>query len=250
MSWGDIKEWQTLIAASVALVAAWLTVQGARKATIRQIDAHRDEVTRQIKAQRDEAEARRQREFKAALAVLPGDLAEISHYLRDCAEAAGDALRMLRGNIEKKPVELPQLPYRVTENLRLLIESLDEADAAAVAELLRCYQIQYSRLSSELKAFNRPERLGPHRVMTPQNLESTFEKTVELQMLVNNIFDFAREKTDHVPPRPSAPDSLFSAIFQLDVYDLLSQEHRQDLLSKLGTDEGSAEWKKGSSKPR
>jgi hypothetical protein len=238
VSWSDIKEWQTLIAALVALVAAWLTVQGARKLTTQQIAAHRDEVSRQIKAQRDEAQARRQREFGAALAVLPGDLAEISHYLRDCAGAAGDALRMVRGDIEKKPVDIPQLPYRVIENLRLLIASLEAADAAAVAELLRCYQIQYSRLSSELKAFNRPERLGPRRVMTPQQLERTFEKTFELQMLVDNMLYFAREKTDHVPARHFTPDSLLSAIFQLDVYDLLSQEHRQDLLSKLGTDQG------------
>ena len=178
--------------------------------------------------------------------MLPGDLAEISHYLRDCAGAAGDALRMTRGDIEQKRVDIPQLPYGVIDNLRLLIVSLDEADASAVAELLRCYEDQHSRLSSELKAFNRPERLGPHRVMTPQNLELTFEKTFELQMLVNNMFYFAGEKTDHVPPRRFAPDSLLSAIFQLDVYDLLSQEHRQDLLSKLGTDKANADRKKGS----
>jgi len=167
---------------------------------------------------------------------MPADLSSIIQYTHDCADTVGIAIQLLRNKEKRKDLTCPKLPDRVIGNLQQLIEQLDDQGADSIADLLSCYQIQYSRLSSELGRFNSPERLGTHRIMTEQNMEFTLEQTVKLFLLAESMFKFARRVEENIPEPKFNREQVNNAINILELGDVISDEYSERLLSLLADD--------------
>ena len=169
-----LKEWQTLVAGLLALAAAIIA-------------------WRQLNFQRQESESRRRRREMAYRAVLPVDLATFMDYLEDCYEAAVIALQMMRPEgAGSETFNIPKLPDRLIPNLQNLIEQLDKHNADAIAEILKSYQLQNSRLRAALENFNSEN--------SDAAIEATFQDTVRLWLLVDGVFPFSRDEEKTIPP--------------------------------------------------
>ena len=233
LSVDNLKEWQPLVGALLALVAAFLTIV----AILKQVRSQREDVDRQLKAAADSNEEHRKRKLLASRAVLPADLSAMSAYVRDSAEVAANALLMLRNQQQRQHLSLPVMPERVLSNLQRLIENVDREDAEALSDLLKCYQIQNSRLVGEIQDFNEPKRLARERVMTEQNIEHTFDETLRLSLLIDNALAFARRSADHISaPRFSAA-SVANNLSVLGISDLISDICRNRIMKQLATED-------------
>jgi hypothetical protein len=222
---GWVYNWQTLIGAIVALVAGVLAYLAVR---------------RQTNAQIRDATDRRLRIARSYRAVLNQDLSSIWDYTKQCADVARSALETLQAEKrdflhrrQRDHFRCPELQSQVSDHLRQLIENLDDHNATQVADLVGCYQIQRARLTDVLDYFNYPEgrRDGVRRILTTDNVESTFEQTVALRMRASGMFDFARRKSEVISSKFTS-DDVTSAMRTLDIFDVLSQEYR-DLLVRI-----------------
>jgi len=220
-----LKEWQTLTAGILALLAAGVTVG----VMMRQV--HLQKI--QTDKTRQESEDRRQRRLAACRAAMPADLSSILGYTHDCAHIIGTALKILRKEEERRELACPTLPERVIGNLQQLVEHIDREGANAIADLLSCYQVQYARLSAELGYFNSPHRVGRHRIMTEDNIEFTVEQTVLLFLLAESMFDFARRKAEKIPQRNFDETRVANALNVLELSDVVSSKYQDDLMNLL-----------------
>lgn len=228
-----MKDWQTLTTGILALFAAGATVA----VMMRQVRIQKTQLDSQIR----ESEERRRRRLMACRAVLPADLSSVCRYARDCALVVGTALQMLRGIEERAPLSYSSLPDRVSANLQNLIEQLDDENADAIADLLACYQVQYARFAGEIDNFNAPNRQGVHRITTENNIEFTVERTVRLYLLAENMFGFARNLVEEIPPPDFNEEKVAHALMALELDDVISREYREGLLRLLveGRDRGA-----------
>ena len=210
----ELKDWQTLIGAVLALGAAFFTIQAMRSTT-----------DKQLQAQKDEAKQQRERRLLACLAVMPADLSAIVQYAKNCAERSLTIRAAVAARAEdREQLECPLLPERVIANLQMLIEHLDEDNAKAVADILPCYQVQRARLDDLIDIYNRPNRNGTRHLLGVDNVDFTFEKTLELHLRATTAFDFARQKTNQVPVPPYTQDTVTNSLVLLDLVDVLPKE--------------------------
>lgn len=208
------QEWQTLIGALLALVAAYFTIRAMRSTT-----------DKQLQAQKDEAKQQRERRLLACLAVMPADLSAIVQYAKDCAERSLTIRAAVAARAEdREQLECPLLPERVIANLQMLIEHLDEDNAKAVADILPCYQVQRARLTDLIDTYNRPIRNGTEYLLGEHNVEFTFEQTLELHLRATTAFDFARRKTDQIPVPPYTRETVANSLALLHLTDVLPRE--------------------------
>ena len=209
-----LKDWQTLIGAGLALVVAVATILTMWSTT-----------NKQLKAQKNEAKKQRERRRLACRAVMPADLSTIVQYAEGCAELALKIREIVNTRAERQELECPLLPERVIANLQMLIEQLEEENANAVAELLSCYQVQRARLNGLIETYNHPDRFGTWRLLTIDNVDFTFEQTLELHLRATTAFDFARRKTDQIPVPRYAQETVENSLAALHLANVLPDEY-------------------------
>lgn len=218
-----LKEWQTLVAGLLALIAAIATVW----ILVCQLRLQKS----QLDALQDAAREIQRRKLLACRAVLPADLSAIMKHAEECARTVGIALRMLRREQDRESLATNTLPDRVVGNLQALIEQLNEPDAEKIADLLACYQVQLARLNGELALFNNPDQLGVTRIITEENMEFTLEKTVELFLIAESMFSFARREVHEIPEPQFNQDNVSHAVMRLRLENVIS-DRCEDQLSR------------------
>ena len=203
-----LKEWQTLAAGLLAVIAAIVTMCV---------------VWKQLKFQKWQFDERLRRRQLACRAALPADLSTIMGYLRDCSCAVTTALQKLEQK-ERTAIESPRLEDRVIRGLQDLIEHIvDERNAEALAEILRIHQIQYSQFSRMLDIFNHPNRNGIIRITTKQNIEDVVPCIVKLYLHVESALPFSRNEVETIPKLQIREEDLDHALFALELSDLISE---------------------------
>lgn len=224
-----LYKWQTLTGAVIALAAAVLTVCVMHVNT-----------SRQLRAQAQADDESRKRRLRACRAVMPADLSAIVTYTEECGKVSAEMFNAVRDDTSRDPVVCPQLPERVVANLQMLIEQLDTVEADALADMLACYQVQHARLSSLVETYNHPHRFGRHTILTTDNVEFTFEQTVELHLRAAGAFDFARRRGDAIKTPPYTAKEVASTLANLEIADVLTTDYSAFLFRTYGPPDPAA----------
>lgn len=220
-----IHEWQTLITGVFAIAAAFY---GAKF------------VYRQTEQDRTFEDQRRDGKLFATRAMLPFILSEYADYCDGCAEELdrlrshckpGTSLDTAAG-----PVCFPSVPSSATERLIAFIEAAHGEPRERAASLLRCIQVQASRLSSIRASISGSRRI--HLIIVKHNLNSYLVDTAVIYAISVSIFEYARGAADNVAPPPSV-DKISTCLNLLgfdssthpDVYEIVTQvvRHRNSL---------------------
>ena len=217
-----LKEWQTLAAGVLALIAAvgaawvaWLTLNYQRKESAR---LHSGRV-------------------RARKAFLPVDLQIFTEYLQECYEIAAK-IRCARLYAERRDtinlhaLETPCLPDRIMANMQTLIEHLDEDDASILLTVVQVYQIQNARFHDKLK--QRDETWTTR--ITWLDFHETCRDVVFLHVLIGNIWPFARRKKEKIQPLKFSEEEVKNSILVLEnglsSTDLRIDPSREDKVQK------------------
>ncbi len=222
-----LDRWQTLIGALLALLAG----AGAVWA-----------IWRQTRAQMRETRDRRLRLARSFRAVMPEDLKIIITYTRRSAAVQAFILRFIqaedRGNVhgERDQKAYPELPERTLDNLRHLVENLNDTDCDYVADLIGCYQIQNSRLAQLVEDFNNPSRLERTNPTTEDWVVITIRSTVELHLLAAQMLPFARRQITSIRPPDFGTQAVHNAFIALELDQVLSPHAQNRIIRELGGD--------------
>lgn len=179
-------QWETLVGGALALVAAWFTVKAIRAQIAQADQAHR------------EAWERRHR---AARAVLPMALNEISEYSSSCIRTLWELRSLFNSNgtrgsrLLAKKIAIDPLSENAISVLRECIESGPAAFAEAATELISRYQIHRSRLLGRLHSMWLSD---PTRIVFWANIESDMADAAEVGALALCLLPFARGDSEHV----------------------------------------------------
>ena len=207
-----LKEWQTLVAGMLALIAAI----GAARAAMRAARAAKE----QLNFQHEESASRQRRRAQACRAVLPVDLAAFMDYLEKCYRVAVMARRALRSYEENrgpaKPtleaLEMPRIPDRIIANMQVLIEHLDEYNADIITKVLRVYQVQNARFEDALQF----AKENCDSASAPFDMDETFKYTVFLFLLIENMWRFSRDEEEKIPPFIFSEEKACNALHVLE----------------------------------
>ena len=212
-----LKQWQTLAAGVLALIAAGAAARAAWK---------------QLDFQREESESRRRRRARACLAVFPLDLSVFINYLKECHKVAVRTRHDLRSYWETQEIsfkeavivrKMPSGPDRAIANMQFLIEHLDEYNADIIAKVLRVYQVQRTRFEDALQSAKETRDTESD----PEIMDQTFKDTVFLFLLIENMLPFAREEKARISPFTVSEKLASRALYQLEMN--LPVEKRTDL---------------------
>ncbi|WP_442577591.1 hypothetical protein ACSBOB_18645 [Mesorhizobium sp. ASY16-5R] len=175
--WCDIYrfvlDWQTLLSAILALVAAWATIQAMRQQSDEEKRRHDEQI--------------RRREM-AARALMPEALSGMADYARETGQ-------YLTGQI----TDLPATPADSIAALKSAIEHIDTQAALKTFELVSWYQVQRARNASEILSPSNP------------NIGERMYDIVLVHAYVNNLFDYARNESPTVEEKPPTRDQMFTA---------------------------------------
>ena len=176
-------EWQTLIAGTIALVAAWLTIRTIKNQIRLQKSQIDDEKRRHADVQRSK--------MWAARAELPDALSALCNYSERC-------VRHLMG-----ADGLDQMPDTAADAISVVkscVEYIDSESAKKLFELIVHYQIHNSRLSDYRRTDNPTE-----------NAERMYD-TVYLRAPVNRLFEYERNNVEVVPNAELSHEDVMSAL--------------------------------------
>lgn len=163
---GMIKEWQTLVAGILALIAAYLTVRAIKQ---------------QIKLQQDQFDKIQTRKRWMTRATLSDALAGVTSYCQSVVKIINAPRAM--------PIDRPSTEIDV---LKAAIEHSNHHAAERIYQLTNKYQIQIARLEGFL---NTRSADCPRTHDIPMLMLNV----AELQALTNSLFDYARNKSDDGP---------------------------------------------------
>ena len=220
-----VHEWQTLITGVFAIAAA---VYGAKF------------VYRQTEQDRTFEAQRRDGKLFATRAMLPFILSEYGDYCDGCA----DELDRLQGHCKPGTslgtaagsVCFPSVPSSATERLIAFIEAAHGEPRERAASLLRCLQVQASRLSSIRASISDSGRR--RSVIVKHNLDSYLVDTAVIYAISSSMFEYARGAADNVAPPPSGDEIStclnllgFDSSAHPDVYEIVTRviRHRNSL---------------------
>ncbi|MCC4246868.1 hypothetical protein [Stappia indica] len=153
-----IKDWQTLIGAILALLAAHWTVKTIKR-QMNQEDIRNKEIM--------------SRKAMAARSYMPDALSDLSRYAR----ASGSYLANQSG-----PPPTP--PTEAISALKQAIEHIDTDAAERVFQLISWYQVQCARTTNDKR--------------TQQKLEEHAYDIVLLQAYTNSLFEYARNEIQEI----------------------------------------------------
>jgi len=194
-----LDKWQTLAAGVLALLGAWLTVTKIQK-QINQIDKWET--------------ARRIREERAAKAVLPLALSELTQYSLDCiiflvpfVPGGGQARVVTQG------LEPPKRPDGIVGMLQAVARSDDESVSRNVMTLLSKLQVQNARIKGLVW---RSLRNQPPSMSMTEALDSIYD-SADLYAHTAKMFSYARD-IDALRQGRSA-DELKGALRNIGIWD-------------------------------
>ncbi|PZP09969.1 MAG: hypothetical protein DI607_12030 [Sphingomonas hengshuiensis] len=203
-TWGQwLYDWQTLVSAVLALVAAGWTVRYLKRQIAGENVRHQELVQRDQKLW-----DRRSMRTKAYLPIALSDVC-------DYCEEAFIYLRHIRDSesgIQGNPV-VPSRPAEALEQIRECIEYAEDRAARRLEDILREFQIARSRLE------------GAPRPLREDMVDHHFDH-VHLRMLVDSLFEYARGDK----PTFEEPQDLQEAYSSA----MLSCNRNQRLLSPHG----------------
>jgi hypothetical protein len=180
-----IQGWQSLIAATVASIAAYIAFTNTNRSL-----AH---------SERLEAN-RRQRKHAAVRAVLPLALSQISEYAERSSRELDKLVKSCAGEElpEGKATEklLQPLPAETLKTLAEFIEYSDRVDARLVEAAVAAIQIHGARLRSIVEDNNDPS--GERGVVRSQ-LEERIVDAASIYAAVGAAYAYARRQQDTLP---------------------------------------------------
>jgi hypothetical protein len=187
-----LKDWQPLVAATVALCAALFAAYVAYRNTTATLALNGQQETQ-----------RRSRKHTATRAVLPLALAQISAY----AEVAADQLRSLltiwnadqgglpRGAVPRKIAQ--SVPHETLKTLTDFIEFSDPPLNVRILELtIANIQIIHSRLSDLVRTNHDPMGVS---ILTKQNIEVSVLYAAVIYAGAEAMFQYARREQNRLP---------------------------------------------------
>lgn len=173
-----LKDWQTLAAALVALLGAWMTVRV---------------INQQIDQQRKQEEERRRRKDIAARAALPGALAELVQYARNAYELLlslhlpGRRISHPVGWTRPAPLGIPADALKVVQ---AVIETADQSAIPRLVLILRDFQILHTRLTGLIEDV----APGAGMVVSQHNFQIHVADVAAFEVLCNAAFLYARDE--------------------------------------------------------
>ena len=132
---------------------------------------------------------------------------------------------------QQRRLRCPILPALVLENLKGLVENLDDDDAEPIAELVVCYHTQHARLASAMENFNQAN-LEKISISKSINFNPVFQNTLELYLRAKSMLKFARRRTEEVPGT-FGTDEVLGALKALNIDHVMSPEAREYCLRLL-----------------
>jgi hypothetical protein len=181
--WVSLQPWQTLIAATIALLAAgiawWNTTRILRNT---------EKLDRQHRAQKQ----------SALRAVLPLALSEVVTYAADSAGLLANLHRNCQNRVlmhgQRHSLTFTQLPGDLITTLAEFIEFSDDLDVSLFKNLLRRIQVQQSRFRSLAADLQRP-----HGTTSASWIEQIILDTAAIYGGAVAAFDYARQERDELP---------------------------------------------------
>ena len=182
-------EWETLVTGIVAVLVAVLTVM---------------KLSEQIRQTERLAVDQRKRRARAARAMLPLALSEIADYATTCILGLYALRSCFRpdGALDRPQIAdcltawaSPRLPENVLSLLKECIEFSDDGPAEAMAELVRHFQVQNSRILDNISRIRLND--GVHLVLWA-NIEQDIQDAAELYARASVLLPFSKGSTSQV----------------------------------------------------
>jgi hypothetical protein len=186
MNW--LKDWQTLTAGILAIIAA---VIGGLFIWWQTILLKRQE------------QKRINRKHAAARAVLPLALSALIDYAEDCTASLTPLIHSAGGPPTSPPFVPPKLDPEVIPRLRDLIESADEIVSGRVFALISDVQILAARLRNLSK---------PNYILTRLGIESHILRAAVIYARGEELLRYARHDTNEVPLAFPSDERLHAAL--------------------------------------
>lgn len=154
------------------------------------------------------AREQRRRDILSAKAFLPGALSELTAYLFDSATALVRIWHAADGN--KVDVSVPKPLTEYKEIFAQCMSQMAPEAGGYLAEVLAKLQVHNARLRECISEAQKGN------IADTQTMLSYFFRLGELQALINNLFDFARNRSE-LDVRPLTWDDLKNAYANLDI---------------------------------
>lgn len=181
-------DWQTLISALLALLAAWWTVRTIKKQIAGEANRH--------------ADAQKRRELSAR-AQMPDALSTLSRFTEACMKYH-----------DGRSQELPARSTEAVTVLKAAIEFIAPQPADKLFELVSFYQVHNARLFSA-----RRRRAGP------ENADRMFDTTV-LRFYIDRMYGYARNESEFVSDEFTSDDLLSSLKAAVTLTEYAGNEER------------------------
>ncbi|ODC01527.1 hypothetical protein A3197_03375 [Candidatus Thiodiazotropha endoloripes] len=149
--------------------------------------------------------------FRAAKAFLPEALSELSTYFKTCATVLNEAWD-LEGT-GKLQIKSRRLPDGYKEIFAQCIKYSEPDIENYLSKILVKLQIHDARMGDFIPNYNDDRYIGPHAY----NLITYYYRLAELQIMIDNLFGFARGREEFTPLELSW-DRFDDAYAQLDVF--------------------------------
>jgi hypothetical protein len=198
-----LNYYQTLLGSILALGGALLTVWI---------------ISAQIKQSHEVDERRRLVSLRAARAMLPFALTQITEYASESIEKIIGLLPdddEENGTIKIPPTAIlaPALPKEALPILRECIESAEAEPARRMAELVETLQVQNSRFHGLLDKLAGKGMYGlATSAADAYDVRRRIIDSLELYAMTDQIYDYARNRSDHVDPKLNLSLVLNAAI--------------------------------------
>ncbi|MFM2477349.1 hypothetical protein [Celerinatantimonas sp. MCCC 1A17872] len=205
---GVLAEWQTLNAGLIALIAAAITAYiaikidaNARERNDNQIRAENAREKERLRREEQLRQDQREREFKAAKAMLPHSLSLIASHVEDCTFLLLQAYfqLMMRNPQELNPPQKTELAEKFKllqkphESILFFKECIilgNENESRYLSKALTELQIFFSRMESFEKSY------GMHSYWIKEMLIYS----IYFYFVITGLFDYSREKGAILPP--------------------------------------------------
>lgn len=165
---------------------------------------------------------------------MPYDLSQIIDYCRECIIALLAARKDIQSGTSTI-ILLPVLAERTLSSLQALIEQLDDEDQAKVCKLLEHYQIHHSRFKGTFCITDDPVNTAfvSRDVSVDQIIRITMPKTLELHLIADSMFEFARQYQDHIPPLVFSDQNLNDSINGIGLRGKVSEGDMRVILKEI-----------------
>jgi hypothetical protein len=210
-----VSDYQILIGAGVAILSAFWTIKAHIKTSNDEIEVALRTASEQIRSSQLIEESRREEKLRAARAMLPFALTEISTF---CDNTIADLSELMKP-MATDPIadslvrftagprfQMRPLPVSALDRMRELIENSPRDIAIEMGRLLSNMQIYTSRLS-DIESWNQSgfSGEGKSQVMLDRAIE-----VFELCAQINRFFDYGRFRSEVVRTGPTDRSEIIS----------------------------------------